>query len=85
MLGLNCYLPVGFEGEDVTGWRQRSFAILRASGQLRWSGMVALAREQALRWQEIALRPLHPVPYEAVPGRQVLRDLRRPAPLARAS
>jgi NTE family protein len=67
VLGLNCYLPVGFEGEDVTGWRQRSFAILRASGQLRWSGMVALAREQALLAGD-RLTLLHPVRYEAVRG-----------------
>ncbi|HEY1333944.1 MAG TPA: patatin-like phospholipase family protein, partial [Myxococcaceae bacterium] len=67
VLGLNCYLPVGFEGEDVTGWRQRSFAILRASGQLRWSGMVALAREQALLAGD-RLSLLHPVRYEAVRG-----------------
>ncbi|RPH70225.1 MAG: serine protease [Myxococcaceae bacterium] len=67
VLGLNCYLPEGFEGEDVTGWRQRSFAILRASGQLRWSGMVALAREQALLAGD-RLTLLHPVPYEAVRG-----------------
>ena len=67
VLGLNCYLPVGFEGEDVTGWHQRSVAILRASGQLRWSGMVALAREQALLAGD-RLTLLHPVPYEAVRG-----------------
>ncbi len=67
VLGLNCYLPVGFEGEDVTGWRQRSFAILRASGQLRWSGMVALARAQALLAGD-RLTLLHPVRYEAVRG-----------------
>jgi NTE family protein len=67
VIGLNCYLPEGFEGEDVTGWRQRSFAILRASGQLRWSGMVALAREQALLAGD-RLTLLHPVRYEAVRG-----------------
>ena len=67
VLGLNCYLPEGFEGEDVTGWHGRSFAILRASGQLRWSGMVALAREQALLAGD-KLTLLHPVPYEAVRG-----------------
>lgn len=67
VLGLNCYLPENFTGEDVTGWRQRSFAILRASGQLRWSGMVALAREQALlAGSRLVL--LHPVPYEEVRG-----------------
>ena len=67
ILGLNCYLPRGFQGEDVTGWRRRSFAIFRASGQLRWSGMVALAREQALLAGD-RLRLLHPVPYAEVRG-----------------
>lgn len=67
ILGLNCYLPENFSGEDVTGWRQRRFAILRASGQLRWSGMVALAREQA-RLAGDKLHLLHPVPYAEVRG-----------------
>ena len=67
ILGLNCYLPEGFEGEDLTGWRKRPFAILQASGQLRWSGMVALAREQA-RLAGNRLTLLHPVPYEEVRG-----------------
>jgi NTE family protein len=67
VVGLNCYLPKGFEGEDVTGWHQRPFAILRASGQLRWSGMVALAQEQA-RLAAGRLLLLHPVPYEEVRG-----------------
>jgi NTE family protein len=67
VVGLNCYLPEGFEGENVTGWHKRSFAILRASGQLRWSGMVALAREQALLAGE-RLVLLHPVPYAEVRG-----------------
>ena len=67
IVGLNCYLPEGFEGENVTGWHQRSFAVLRASGQLRWSGMVALAREQALLAGD-RLVLLHPVPYAEVRG-----------------
>ncbi len=67
VLGINSYLPLNFDGEDVTGWRQRSFAIMRASGQLRWSGMVALAREQALLLGD-RLVLLHPVPYEEVRG-----------------
>ncbi len=67
VVGLNAYLPEGFAGEDVTGWHQRSFAILRASGQLRWSGMVELAREQArLAGDRLVL--LHPVPYAEVRG-----------------
>ena len=67
VVGLNCYLPEGFEGENVTGWHKRSFAVLRASGQLRWSGMVALAREQALLAGD-RLVLLHPVPYAEVRG-----------------
>jgi NTE family protein len=67
VVGLNAYLPENFTGEDVTGWRQRPFGLLRASGQLRWSGMVALAREQALLAKD-TLMLLHPVPYAEVRG-----------------
>jgi NTE family protein len=67
VIGVNAYLPENFTGEDVTGWRSRSFAVLRASSQLRWSGMVTLAREQALLVKD-KLRLLHPVPYEEVRG-----------------
>ena len=67
VVGLNCYLPEGFAGEDLSGWRDRTFAILRASEQLRWSGMLALAREQArLAGERLLL--LHPVPYAEVRG-----------------
>ncbi len=67
VVGLNAYLPENFTGEDVTGWRQRPFGLLRASGQVRWSGMVALAREQALLAKD-RLILLHPVPYAEVRG-----------------
>ncbi len=67
VLGLNCYLPEGFAGEDLSGWRDRTFAIFRASEQLRWSGMLALAREQA-RLAGDRLLLLHPVPYAEVRG-----------------
>lgn len=67
VVGLNCYLPEDFAGEDLSGWRDRTFAILRASEQLRWSGMLALAREQArLAGERLLL--LHPVPYAEVRG-----------------
>jgi NTE family protein len=69
IVGLNCYLPEGFAGEDLSGWRDRTFAILRASEQLRWSGMLALAREQA-RLAGDRLLLLHPVPYAEVRGAQ---------------
>jgi NTE family protein len=69
VVGLNCYLPEDFAGEDLSGWRDRTFAILRASEQLRWSGMLALAREQA-RLAGDRLLLLHPVPYPEVRGAQ---------------
>ncbi len=69
VLGLNCYLPEGFAGEDLSGWRDHTFAILRASDQLRWSGMLALAREQ-VRLAGERLLLLHPVPYAEVRGAQ---------------
>ena len=69
VVGLNCYLPEGFAGEDLSGWRDRTFGILRASEQLRWSGMLALAREQA-RLAGDRLLMLHPVPYAEVRGAQ---------------
>ncbi len=69
ILGLNCYLPEGFAGEDLSGWRDRTFAVFRASDQLRWSGMLALAREQA-RLAGDRLLLLQPVPYAEVRGAQ---------------
>ncbi len=67
VVGLNCYLPESFAGEDLSGWRDRTFGILRASEQLRWSGMLELAREQArLAGERLLL--LHPVPYPQVRG-----------------
>jgi NTE family protein len=69
IVGLNCYLPEDFAGEDLSGWRDRTLGILRASEQLRWSGMLALAREQARRAGERLLL-LHPVPYREVRGAQ---------------
>jgi NTE family protein len=69
IVGLNCYLPDGFAGEDLSGWRDRTFAVLRASEQLRWSGMLALAREQAgLAGERLVL--LQPVAYPEVRGAQ---------------
>jgi NTE family protein len=67
VVGINCYLPADFTGEDVSGWRSRNFAIMRASKQLRWSGMIALAREQArLAGDRLVL--LQPVSHSEVRG-----------------
>ena len=67
VLGVNCYCPPGFLGEDIGAWRRRDFAILRASGQLRWSVYLELARENARLLGE-RLTLIHPVPYSEVRG-----------------
>lgn len=67
VIGLNCYLPEGFAGEDVSGWMGESWSILRASGQLRWAVYLELAREHAKSLGE-RLVLLHPVPYAEVRG-----------------
>lgn len=67
VVGVNCYLPEDFAGDDVSGWHSRKFAIVRASAQLRWSGMLAMAREQArLAGDRMVL--LQPVPHAQVRG-----------------
>lgn len=67
VFGVNCYYPENFAGEAITGWRGRSWAILRASGQLRSCVHLELAREQ-MRLLGPRLRMLHPVPYTEVRG-----------------
>lgn len=67
VLGVNCYFPENFDGEDVTGWRGRTWGVLRASGQLRTCVSLELAREQVrLLGKRLVL--LHPVPYGEIAG-----------------
>jgi NTE family protein len=67
VFGVNCYYPENFAGEDVSGWRKRTWAILRASGQLRACIHLELAREQ-MKLLGPRLTMLHPVPYTEVRG-----------------
>ncbi len=67
VIGVNCYMPRNFDGEDVSGWLERRWSILRASGQLRYSVYLELARERA-RALGARLRLLHPVSYDRVRG-----------------
>ncbi|HEU5055894.1 MAG TPA: patatin-like phospholipase family protein [Kofleriaceae bacterium] len=67
IIGLNFYLPPDFDGEDIGPWYQRSFSILRASGQLRYATYLELARAHA-RQLGSRLTLLHPVPFEEVRG-----------------
>jgi NTE family protein len=66
-IGVNCYFPEGFQGEDLTGWDARSWSVLRASPQLRACAHLELAREQA-RLLGDRLLLLHPVPYTSIRG-----------------
>jgi NTE family protein len=67
VLGINCYCPPHFLGEDIGNWRRQDWAILRASGQLRWCVYLELARENA-RLLGDRLTLIHPVPYAEVRG-----------------
>ncbi len=69
VIGVNSYCPPDFAGEDIGDWRRKTFGILRASGQLRWSVYLELARENA-RLVGDRLTLLHPVPFTQVRGAQ---------------
>ncbi|GMV18924.1 MAG: hypothetical protein AMXMBFR56_71480 [Polyangiaceae bacterium] len=67
VVGINSYMPPDFAGEDVSGWMDETWSILRASSQLRWSVYLELAREHARALGD-RLVLLHPVPYAEVRG-----------------
>ncbi len=67
VIATNTYLPPGFHGEDVRTWHERTWSILRASGQLRFSVYLELARQHARALGD-ALVLLEPVPYDQVRG-----------------
>ena len=67
VIGINCYFPENFDGEDMSGWRERTFGILRATAQLRTCVSLELAREQ-VRLLGDRLLLLHPVPYTEIAG-----------------
>lgn len=67
VFGINNYLPPDLRGDDVSGWRDRSWSIFRASGQLRFSGLYELAREHARALGE-RLVMVTPTDYREVRG-----------------
>lgn len=69
VFGLNCYYPRDFRGEDVGDWYERTWALFRCSGQVRYGVHLELARQQmALLGRRLVM--LHPVPYDEVRGAQ---------------
>jgi NTE family protein len=67
VIATNTYLPTGFAGEDIGAWKELRWSILRASGQLRYSVYMELARQHA-RVLGDRLVLLEPVPYAEVRG-----------------
>lgn len=67
VLGINSYYPPDFVGEDVSGWYQRTWSILRASRQLRDAVHLELAREHVRELGD-RLCLLQPVPVSEIDG-----------------
>ncbi|HUZ87897.1 MAG TPA: patatin-like phospholipase family protein [Candidatus Baltobacterales bacterium] len=68
VLGVNCFYPPGFEGEDASGWQKRRWSILDVADQVVTAQHVQLAREnlRRLRAEVGTLMMIDPVPYELV-------------------
>lgn len=69
VVAVNGFFPPEFDGEDMSGWQDRSLSILYAAAQVRTAQMAALAKENLARLRhhcEVVL--VDPVPYETVRG-----------------
>jgi NTE family protein len=49
VVGVNTILPRGFEGEDISGWTERTMGFMTASRQISYAGHLELARRSARR------------------------------------
>jgi len=68
-VAINGFYPPGFEGDDATGWRERSGSLFHVASQVRMSQQIELARENLARLQrETKVRMIEPVPYSVVRG-----------------
>jgi NTE family protein len=69
VVAVNGFYPPNFEGEDETGWQERSLSILYAASQVRTSQQVALARENLARLRRTCpVELVEPVAYDKVRG-----------------
>lgn len=66
-IGVNCFYPENFAGEDLSGWDRRTFSPIRVSPQPRHGQHLELARMN-LRQIEDRCLMLHPVPYHDIKG-----------------
>ena len=67
IVGVNCFYPRAFEGEDVTGWLERPHPILWASAQLRSCQHIELARREVAEAGP-ALWLIHPLSHTEIRG-----------------
>ncbi len=68
-LAVNGFYPTGFEGEDATGWQDRTASILYVASQVRTAQQVELARTNLMRLRRsVEVVAIEPVPYEKVRG-----------------
>jgi NTE family protein len=66
-IGINSFYPENFDGEDHSGWQDKTFSVLRVSPQSRHGQHLEAARMQLRLIQDRCLL-LHPVPYTEVKG-----------------
>lgn len=66
-IGINAFYPENFEGEDVTGWQDETWSILRANRQVYTCQHIESARMQLRRIKDRCLM-LHPLPYTEIKG-----------------
>ena len=66
-IGINSFYPENFDGEDHSGWQNKTFSVLRVSPQSRHGQHLEAARMQLRLIQDRCLL-LHPVPYTEVKG-----------------
>ncbi|MFC1850052.1 patatin-like phospholipase family protein [candidate division CSSED10-310 bacterium] len=67
-IGVNCIFPKNFISEDISGWRDKHFAIFEASEQLRFANWLDLGRRN-LDLVKDRILLLHPLPYTEIRGK----------------
>jgi NTE family protein len=68
VLGVNCFYPPEFRGDDATGWKARTWSVLDIADQVMSSQHLQLAREhlRRLRAEAGTVMMIEPVPYTVV-------------------
>jgi NTE family protein len=68
VLGVNCFYPSGFEGEDASGFRRHRWSVLDIADQVMSAQHLQLAREhlRRLRTEVKTVMMTEPVPYGIV-------------------